>query len=230
LRGPCTYSQGALTRHGWHGWHAMGCRQQDMTRSEKPGYKERLESLCSFSLYKSVPTIVAPKSFKLGHACSSCFRLASAAPCEARYSSRKLFPGSTLYPPRVHKGKILHTQTRRRKKSKKRAMDRIRAGVFYYCPVCGQPSASTIPQSECLTCAAYVLKSPLPLALIHVQVSGITYRVTSGFCNRVTKSKVCCRQEQVRRFRDVAATHPALANLDSNDVVFIVIRRRRRSD
>ncbi|TWU74650.1 hypothetical protein ED733_003166 [Metarhizium rileyi] len=33
-------------------------------------------------------------------------------------------------------------------------MERIRTGVFYYCPVCGQPSGSSIPQSECLTCAA----------------------------------------------------------------------------
>ncbi|KHO00978.1 uncharacterized protein MAM_01756 [Metarhizium album ARSEF 1941] len=33
-------------------------------------------------------------------------------------------------------------------------MDRVRTGVFYYCPVCDQPSGSSIPQSECLTCAA----------------------------------------------------------------------------
>ncbi|QLI71732.1 uncharacterized protein G6M90_00g089550 [Metarhizium brunneum] len=33
-------------------------------------------------------------------------------------------------------------------------MDRVCTGVFYYCPVCGQPSGSSIPQSECLTCAA----------------------------------------------------------------------------
>ncbi|KAG8415310.1 hypothetical protein J3459_011145 [Metarhizium acridum] len=70
-------------------------------------------------------------------------------------------------------------------------MDRVRTGVFYYCPVCGQPSGSSIPQSECLTCAA---------------------------------------QEQIRRFRDLAASHPALSGLDSNDIVFVVIRRRRRSD